>query len=329
MDHEEKEMAEKKTKAVNTKEKVSKKPAEEAEPDTKEAVSKADEAKEEKKTIAKAGKRSEKGLKEAEDKAEKIEKQKILEDKNEDKQETKPKTLQKPPRSRLERRSKKYREAAKSIDKTKQYSLKEALDLAVKTSTTKFDSTVELHIRLNVDPKQADQNIRDNVVLPAGTGKSVRIAVYSDDQNVEKAKKAGADKAGADDFLAELDKEKIDFDVLIATPNVMQKLAKYARLLGPKGLMPNPKSGTVTADVEKAIKQAKAGKVEYRVDSYGIIHVSIGKTSFGTEKLLTNAQALLASVKQNKPSSLKGIYVSSINVATTMGPSVKVLSSEL
>ncbi|MEX2014918.1 MAG: 50S ribosomal protein L1 [Candidatus Saccharimonadales bacterium] len=229
----------------------------------------------------------------------------------------------------MERHGKKYREAAKSIDKSKQYSLKEALSLAVKTSTTKFDSTVELHVRLNVDPKQADQNIRDNVVLPAGTGKTVRIAVYSDDQNVEKAKKAGADKAGAEDLLAELDKEKIDFDVLIATPNVMQKLAKYARLLGPKGLMPNPKSGTVTADVEKAIKQARAGKVEYRVDSYGIIHVAIGKTSFGPEKLLANAQVLLSNVKQNKPSGLKGIYVNSINVTTTMGPSIKVLSSEL
>ncbi len=277
----------------------------------------------------KAGKRSEKGLKETQEKEEKIEKQKSVDKDKDDEESPKPKKTQKPPRTKLERRGKKYREAAKSIDKSKQYSLKEALDLAVKASTTKFDSTVELHIRLNVDPKQADQNIRDSVVLPSGTGKSVRVAVYSDDQNAAKAKKAGADIAESDEFLARLDKEKTDFDVLIATPNVMQKLAKYARLLGPKGLMPNPKSGTVTPDVVSAVEQAKAGKVEYRVDGYGIIHVSIGKASFGADKLLANAQALLASVKQNKPSSIKGVYVNSITTATTMGPSVKILKSEL
>lgn len=171
--------------------------------------------------------------------------------------------------------------------------------------------------------------IGDNVVLPAGTGKTVRVAVYSDDQNVAIAKKVGADIAEADDFLAMLDKEKIDFDVLIATPNVMQKLAKYARLLGPKGLMPNPKSGTVTSDVEKAIQQAKAGKIEYRVDSYGIIHSPVGKVSFGADKLMLNAQALLSSIKQNKPASIKSTYVNSITVTTTMGPGVKVQNSEV
>lgn len=278
--------------------------------------------------VAKAGKRSEKGLKETKEKVEKVEKQKTS-DESEDKPAEKPKITQKPPRSRLDRRGRKYREAAKSIDKTKKYSLKEALDMAVKASTTKFDSTVELHIRLNVDPKQADQNIRDSVVLPAGTGKEVRVAVYSDDENAEKAKKAGADIAGSDDFLALLDREKTDFDVLIATPNVMQKLAKYARLLGPKGLMPNPKSGTVTSDVEKAVKQSKAGKIEYRVDSYGIVHTAVGKTSFGVDKLLTNAQTIFNSVKQSKPSSIKSVYVNTITVTTTMGPAVKVLNSEL
>jgi large subunit ribosomal protein L1 len=326
-------MAEKEAKAKKQKEdKAEKKPAAKDAPEVKKSVaSKPDDlkqAEEAEKSTAKAGKRSEKGQKEAQEKAERIEKQKSGGD-DEEKTASKPKAAQKPSRPKLERRSKKYKEAAKSIDKSKQYSLKEALDLAIKTSTTKFDSTVELHIRLNVDPKQADQNIRDNIVLPSGTGKSVRIAVYSDDQNVDKAKKAGADIAGSDDFLAGLDKEKIDFDVLIATPNVMQKLAKYARLLGPKGLMPNPKSGTVTSDIEKAIKQARAGKVEYRVDSYGIVHTSIGKTSFGVNKLLANAQALLASVKQNKPSSVKSVYVSSIAVTTTMGPGVRVLNSEL
>ena len=283
--------------------------------------------KEEKKIAAKAGKRSEKGLAETKEKTEKIEKQKSASD--EEKPADKPKAAQKPARSKLERRGKKYRDAAKAINQSKQYSIKEALDLAVKTSSTKFDSTLEFHVRLNVDPKQADQNIRDSVILPSGTGKTVRIAVYSDDQNVEKAKKAGADIAGAEDFLADLDKEKIDFDILIATPNVMQKLAKYARLLGPKGLMPNPKSGTVTSDVEKAIQQAKAGKVEYRVDSYGIIHSPIGKASFGPEKLLKNAEALVASIKQNKPASIKGAYVTSIAVSSTMGPSIKVLTSEI
>lgn len=320
-------MTEEKTKAEKKKdEKPEKKPVKKDTPGADKITVKSEE---ETKASAKAGKRSEKGLKEAQEKTEKIEKQKVSSDEGEDKAVSKPKSVQKPPKSKLERRSKKYKEAAKSIDRSKQYALKEALELAIKTSTTKFDSTVELHIRLNVDPKQADQNIRDNVVLPSGTGKTVRIAVYSDDENVDKAKKAGADVAGSDDFLADLDKEKIDFDVLIATPNVMQKLAKYARLLGPKGLMPNPKSGTVTADVEKAIQAAKAGKVEYRVDSYGIIHASIGKASFGADKLLLNAQAILASVKQNKPSSLKGVYVNSIAAATTMGPSVKVLNSEI
>lgn len=275
----------------------------------------------------KAGKRSEKGIKEAKEKQEKIEKQKTEDEA--DKAEKKSTPTQKPPRSRVERRGKKYREVIKSIDKTKHYSLEDALDLAIKTSTTKFDSTVEVHIRLNVDPKQADQNIRDSVVLPSGTGKSLRVAVYSDEDNVAKAKKAGADIAGADDFLADLDKQKIDFDVLIATPGVMQKLAKYARVLGPKGLMPNPKSGTVTQDVEKAIQQAKSGKVEYRVDSYGIVHAAIGKTSFGTKKLLANAQTIFSSVKQNKPGSLKGIYVNSISITTTMGPGVKVTNSEI
>lgn len=281
----------------------------------------------EEKTVAKAGKRSAKAIAESEEKAAKEARKEAARDVEE--ADSKPKQPVKPARSRLERRSKKYRKAAEQIDKTKQYSLKEALDLATKTSTTAFDASVEMHIRLGVDPRQADQNIRDNIVLPAGTGKTVRIAVFADEDVAKEAKKAGADVAGSDDFLAQLDKGTIDFDVLIATPNVMAKLSKYARVLGPKGLMPNPKSGTVTTDVAKAIEQAKAGKVEYRVDSTGIVHMGIGKVSFGTVKLGQNADVVVASIKQNKPASLKGTYVRSIVVTTSMGPGIKVLPSEL
>lgn len=275
--------------------------------------------------VAKAGKRSAKALAEAEEKAAKEERKATGETTE---AESKPKHVQKT-RSKLERASKAYRKAAESIDKTKEYSLKEALDLATKTSTTKFDGTVELHVRLGVDPKQADQNIRETLVLPQGTGRSVRVAVFAEADDVSIAKKAGADVAGADEFLQQLDKGTIDFDVLIATPTVMAKLGKYARVLGPKGLMPNPKSGTVTKDVEKAIQQAKAGKVELRVDETGIVHLGIGKVSFGTDKLLENAQAVFATLKSAKPSSVKGNYVVSIYATTTMGPSIKVATTEL
>jgi ribosomal protein L1 len=274
------------------------------------------------KPLAKAGRRSEKGLKEAEEKQEKIEHQKHREETADD-SESKPKQPVKPTRSRLERRGKKYREAAKSIDRDKLYGLTEAIDLAIKSATTKFDSTVELHVRLNVDPKQADQNVRDNVVLPAGTGKTIRVAVLADEDDSKKALKAGADKAGGDDLLAEIAKEQLDFDVLIATPNMMVKLAKHARVLGPRGLMPNPKSGTVTADVAKAVEQSKAGKIEYRVDSTGIIHIGAGKVSFGTQKLQTNLDAVISSIKQNKPASIKSSFINSAYLTTTMGPSVK------
>lgn len=298
--------------------------------DSKETTNKVEDKAEEqpvkKSATAKAGKRSAKAIAEAEEKQAKEERKASA--KPEEKSE-KPKQPVKPTRSRLERRGKQYQEATKLIDKTKIYSLKEALDLAAKTSKVKFDATVELHVRLGVDPKQADQNLRDSLVLPAGTGKSVRVAVFADEDKVKEAKKAGADVAAGDEFLAQLDKGKIDFDVLIATPNVMAKLSKYARVLGPKGLMPNPKSGTVTADVAKAVEQAKAGRVEYRVDSTGIVHVGIGKVSFGSSKLKQNADAIVASLRQNKPSSLKGTYVRSAVVTTTMGPSIKVQASEI
>lgn len=278
------------------------------------------------KTTAKAGKRSAKAIAETE---EKIAKEERKAEVNTDEEADKPKVAVKPARSRLERRSKKYKEQAKLVDANKQYTLAEAIDLAVKTSPTKFDATVEAHIRLGLDPRQADQNIRDIVILPAGTGKTVRVAVFAEEDDAKKAKTAGADIVGDDDFLALLDKEQIEFDVLIATPNLMAKLAKYARLLGPKGLMPNPKSGTVTKDVAKAVEQAKAGRIEYRVDSTGIVHVGLGKVSFGADKLAQNINALFASIRQNKPTSLKGVYVRSITLTTTMGPGIKVQTSEL
>ncbi|HEY5268103.1 MAG TPA: 50S ribosomal protein L1 [Candidatus Saccharimonadales bacterium] len=226
-----------------------------------------------------------------------------------------------------DRKGKKYQTALKLIDKSKSYSLSDAIELAIKSNFTKFDATAELHIRLGVDPKHADQNIRDNIVLPNGTGKTIRIAVFADDKEVEASKKAGADIAMGDAFLEQLDKSIINFDILIATPSMMPKLGKYARVLGPKGLMPNPKNGTVTIDTAKAVKEAKAGKVEYKIDSSGIVHIGFGKVSFGKEKLVANAETVLSSIKSNKPSNLKGNYLLSIFLTTTMGPSIKVDNS--
>jgi large subunit ribosomal protein L1 len=270
--------------------------------------------------VTKAGKHSAKALAEA----------KVLEEKKarvaENKDDTQPvkKLKQNPTRPKIDRMGKKYREASKLIDKTKTYTLSEAIDLAIKSSPTKFDATAELHVRLGVDPKHADQNIRDNIVLPSGTGKTIRIAVFADDKEVEAAKKAGADIAVGDPFLEQLDKSVINFDILIATPTMMPKLGKYARILGPKGLMPNPKNGTVTTDTAKAVKEAKAGKVEYKIDGSGIVHLGFGKISFGKDKLIKNAEVVLGSIKANKPSSLKGNYVLSVFLTTTMGPSIKI-----
>ncbi|GAC1386824.1 MAG: hypothetical protein NVS1B7_7040 [Candidatus Saccharimonadales bacterium] len=271
------------------------------------------------KATAKAGKRSDKSLKAAEEKQAKEERKAVAADATD-----KPHIQQKPARTRLERRSKSYRKVFELLEKGKSYSLAEAVDLTTKTSPVKFDATVEMHFRLGVDPRQADQNIRDTIVLPAGTGKTVRIAVLADADDVATAKKAGADIAGHEEFLQQLEKGIIDFDVLISTPAMMPKLGKYARVLGPKGLMPNPKSGTVTNDVAKAVAEAKGGKVEYRVDSTGIVHLGIGKVSFGTDKLVENAQAVIASVKSNRPSSLKNSYVKSVYLTTSMGPSIAV-----
>ncbi len=277
------------------------------------------------KGTAKAGKRSAKSIKEAEEKQAKEErKAKVAEEGEKPAAKPAPKT-----RSKLERRGKKYRKAVEGLDFEREYSLTDAIELAVKASPVKFDATVELHINLGVDPRHADQNIRDNLVLPAGTGKNVRVAVFAEADDQAKAKAAGADIAANEDFLAQLDKGTIDFDILVATPAMMPKLGKYARMLGPKGLMPNPKSGTVTADVAKAVSEAKAGRVEYRVDSTGIVHLGIGKASFGTVKLQQNAQAVFASVKAAKPASIKGTYVKGIHITTTMGPGVKVVTTEV
>jgi large subunit ribosomal protein L1 len=270
------------------------------------------------KATAKAGKRSAKSLKEAEEKAAKEERKAEAAETEE-----KPKQAAKPARSRLERQGKNFRKAAEKIEKEKTYTLAEALKLATETSPVKFDATVELHVNLSVDPRHADQNIRDNLVLPAGTGKTVRVAVFADDA-VD-----GAGISGVEAILKQLEKGVIDFDILIATPANMPKLGKFARVLGPRGLMPNPKSGTVTTDLNKAVSEAKAGRVEYRVDSTGIVHLGIGKVSFGATKLEENARAVFASIKGNKPSSVKGTYVKAIHIATTMGPSITVAANEL
>jgi large subunit ribosomal protein L1 len=277
----------------------------------------AEEAGEEPK-IAKAGKRSAKGLEAAEAKTEKIEQQRHRDEVKVTEADEKPKAPVTPTRSRLERRSKGYRKSAELIEVGKAYALSEALDLATKTSSVKFDATVELHVNLGVDPRHADQNIRDNLVLPSGTGKTVKIAVFADKDA------AGADLSGVDNITKELEKGTINFDILISTPANMAKLGKYARMLGPRGLMPNPKSGTVTTDISKAVADAKAGRVEYRVDSTGIVHLGIGKVSFGADKLMKNAQAVMTSLKNNKPQSVKGNYLKTAHISTTMGPSILV-----
>ncbi len=288
--------------------------------DIKDAVK---EAKEEvAESFAKAGKKSRKHLEEV--KAEAERQARKLERKAAELAGEKPKGATPVTRPLIERRGKKYQEVAKMVDKNKVYGLKEAIELAMKTSPVKFDASIEIHTRLGVDPRQADQNIRTTLVLPNGNGKTVRVAVFAPLDICKAAKTAGADIAEDEEFLKRLEKGTIDFDVLISTPQYMPKLGKFARLLGPKGLMPNPKAGTVTMDVEKAVKEAKAGKVEYRVDKQSIVHIGVGKVSFGVDKLLENANAFFDSLKSQKPASLKGSYVKTVYVTTTMGPSIQI-----
>ena len=220
---------------------------------------------------------------------------------------------------------KKYVDSAKLVDRTKLYESGEALELCVKTATAKFDETVEVHVKLGVDSRHADQQVRGAIVLPHGTGKNVRILAICKGENEKLAKEAGADFVGAEDMTQKIQQENwMDFDVLITTPDCMGLVGRLGKILGPRGLMPNPKAGTVTPDIAKAIKEAKAGKIEYRLDKTNIIHCPIGKVSFGTEKLAENLETLMGAIVKAKPSALKGQYLRSITLASTMGPGVKV-----
>ncbi|MBO5910420.1 MAG: 50S ribosomal protein L1 [Clostridia bacterium] len=225
--------------------------------------------------------------------------------------------------------SKRYIESAKLIDKSKAYDATEAMKLVVDTAKAKFDESIELHVRLGVDGRNADQQVRGVVVLPEGTGRSVRVLVIAKGDKAEEAKAAGADVVGDDDIIQKIMTQNwLDFDVCITTPDMMGAIGRCARILGPKGLMPNPKSGTVTTDVAKAIKDVKAGKVEYRLDKNNNVHVIIGKASFGADRLETNLRAVMGAIIKAKPSSAKGTYLKSVYVASTMGPGIKVAYSE-
>ena len=274
---------------------------------------------------AKAGKRSEKAALEAEAKAEK-EARKEAQDTTPQSDEAVAHSKRGPApkvRARHERKGKKYRTAYAKIEQGKAYPLAEAIKLAVETNVASFDASVEVHVVLGVDPRQADQNIRTTVSLPHGTGKTLRVAALVPTEDAAAATKAGADIAGEEAVVDLLDAGKLDFDVLVATPQMMPKLGKYARLLGPRGMMPNPKSGTVSTNVAQAVKDAKGGKVEYRVDKQAIVHLGVGRVSFGDAKLTDNAKAFFASLMSVKPSSIKGTYVQSVHPATTMGPGIK------
>ena len=222
-------------------------------------------------------------------------------------------------------KGKKYQESAKLIDRAKLYDTVEALDMVCKTSKAKFDETVEVHVKLGVDSRHADQQVRGAVVLPHGTGKTVRTLVFAKGDNAKAAEEAGSDYVGAEDMVAKITSENwFEFDVVIATPDMMGVIGRLGRVLGPKGLMPNPKAGTVTPDVAKAVTEAKAGKIEYRLDKTNIIHCPIGKVSFGAEKLGENFTTLLDAIIKAKPAAAKGQYIRSCVLATTMGPGVKI-----
>ena len=221
---------------------------------------------------------------------------------------------------------KKYQDSVKAFDLNKQYEANEAVSVLLETAKAKFDETIEMHVRLGVDPRQADQQVRGVLVLPNGTGKTKRVLVIAKGAKADAAQAAGADYVGAEELIAKIQGENwFDFDVMITTPDMMGVVGRIGRLLGPKGLMPNPKSGTVTMDVEKAIAEVKAGKVEYRLDKTAIIHCPIGKKSFGKEKLVENYTALMDAIIKAKPASAKGTYIKSVTLASTMGPGVKVL----
>ncbi len=224
---------------------------------------------------------------------------------------------------------KKYVESAKLIDRSAQYDVTDAIDLAVKTGKAKFDETVEVHVRLGVDSRHADQQVRGAVVLPNGTGKTVRALVFTKGDKVQAAQDAGADFVGAEDLVAKIQGGWMDFDVVIASPDMMGLVGRLGKVLGPRGLMPNPKAGTVTPDVAKAVTEAKAGKIEYRLDKTNIIHCPIGKVSFGVEKLQENFDALLGAIVRAKPAAAKGQYIRSCTIASTMGPGVRINPAKL
>jgi large subunit ribosomal protein L1 len=224
---------------------------------------------------------------------------------------------------------KKYKEAAKLMDRTVSYELAEAVDLTKKSATAKFDETIELAVRLGVDPKKADQQIRGAVVLPHGTGKTQKVLVFAKGEKLKEAEAAGADYAGDAAYINKIQQGWFDFDVIVATPDMMGEVGKLGRVLGPKGLMPNPKTGTVTFDVTKAINDIKACKVEYRVDKSGNIHVPVGKKSFDNEKLVENINTDIETLVKVKPATAKGVYLKNIAIASTMGPGVKVSSADL
>lgn len=225
---------------------------------------------------------------------------------------------------------KKYVDAVKLIDKTKAYDSKEAIEVCLKTATAKFDETVELHVKLGVDSRHADQQVRGAIVLPNGTGKQIRVLAICKGDNVKLAQEAGAEYVGAEEFTQKIQSEGwMDFDVLITTPDMMGLVGRLGKVLGPRGLMPNPKAGTVTPDIAKAVKEAKAGKIEYRLDKTNIIHCPIGKVSFGPEKIAENFDALMGAIIKAKPAASKGQYVRSCAVTTTMGPAVRINPAKL
>ena len=223
------------------------------------------------------------------------------------------------------KRGKRYVESAKLVDATKLYEVKDALEVIEKMPKTKFDETVELHVKLGVDSKHADQQVRGTVVLPNGTGKTQRVLVFAKGDKAKEAEEAGADFVGAEELVPKIEKENwFDYDVIVATPDMMGVIGRLGKVLGPKGLMPNPKSGTVTMDVKKAISEIKSGKVEYRLDKTNIIHLGFGKVSFGTEKLLENYQVIIDAIIKARPAAAKGQYIKSVAITTTMGPSLKI-----